>query len=324
MNIIRRSSVPTSEMVFYVPPGIGDITWCYQKIYPLLAERRVAFQICNDQPPRSLDFVSRLPGIDCLGYGQKGYHMTQRRLLQPTTDLATLSNGLHYIALNPWLERGARIETLFPKQNTQFHFPIVYTIEEQEEAMRIRRWAGGAPLIGFYCSSYQHRPEFGFWSVQEWCRFLLAVNFSVPNAKFVALGAPYDNKTIEVTRNLVLVDQPVISAVGFNIGATFALLSELDYFFAFPSGLGILGDVVNTPTMMWYWSNVQNPNFLDCYADPVNVASKFHINQTYGGVQESLDVFRKWGLQYLDENFRFDHGANDSAKQFARSKGALL
>jgi hypothetical protein len=92
----------------------------------------------------------------------------------------------------------------------------------------------------------------------------------------------------------------VINAIGLNIGATFWLLAQLDYFFAFPSGLGILADVVNTPCMMWYWSNIQNPKFLDCYADPENVASWRHINLPYNTVEQSLLVFDTQGMRHIN------------------------
>lgn len=292
-----------ADIIFEVPPGLGDISWCYSKIRDLVFTKRVGFRICNDKPLRSLDFVSLLVGVDNLGFG-RSYADTRKVLLPYDTDLMALGPGTYAISLNPWLEAGKRIELAFPKQTTHYHYQMVTSFEQRRKAEAVMRLASpdDQPVVGFYCSSYAHRPDLGFWDAKEWVQFLTMVRDLIPDVRFVALGAKFDDKTMDTYKLMVAAGFNVTSAIGtFDCGASIELIHRLDYFFAFPSGLAILADVVNTPCMMWYWSNVlkEFANFPNTYADPDTIRQHYHINLPYIKAQESFNHFRLWGLPHL-------------------------
>jgi hypothetical protein len=265
-------------------------------------DRDIKFKICGDLPHRGSDFVDLLPGITNLGYG-RSYMVTKNTLLPPDFDLESLESGTHQICLNPYLESGRKLGDTF--QQTDYHFKLNITNAQIAKANKFIQLARSGedthPVIGFYCSSYAHRGDLGFWSVSEWMLFLKMIQDILPTATFVALGAKYDDRTFEVYTKAIQSGMNVTSALGTaDVGTTIHLIKRLDYFFAFPSGLGILADVVDTPCMMWYWSNLipANQGFLDSYADPVNVLSKRHINLPYIKVLPSVDVFVEHGLKY--------------------------
>ena len=295
------------NLTFEVPPGLGDITWCYQKIAPLLKTgQEVTFKICADPPLRSTSFVDTLPGIINGGYG-RSYVLTRKEILPYDTDLSTLESGTYSISLNPWLESGKHISKAYPAQKTEYHFPTFVTTEQclrAQAIISVARDDTELPLIGFYCSSYAHRPDLGFWSVDEWVLFLTMISDMYPagGVRFIALGAKYDDRTLEVYHAMIAKGFQVTSAIGnANVPVTKELISRLDYFFAFPSGLGIMADVVDTPCMMWYWSNLikENEGFLNSYADPKNIESKRHINLPYLKVLHSVDYFEMHGKQHV-------------------------
>lgn len=291
------------DLTFEVPPGLGDITWCYQKIFDLLGpERNVSFKICGDKPHRGSDFVDTLPGITNLGYG-RSYVLTKREIVPYKSDLSKLDSGTYAISLNPWLEAGRQIDKAYPFQKAKYHFQTRITPEQFDRAECFLNLASGEGFkIGFYCSSYAHRKDLGFWSVDEWVHFLKMIQDLYPTAKFVALGAKYDDRTFDVYTRAVLAGLNVTSTLGIaNVAVTKQIIAGLDYFFAFPSGLGIIADVVDTPCTMWYWSNLipENEKFPNSYADPINVESGRHINLPYLKVLPSIDYFVKHGAQHV-------------------------
>ena len=294
------------NLVFEVPPGLGDITWCYTKIKSIIApNRNISFKICSNPPFRGYDFVDLLPNITNAGYGSS-YTSTLVQALPYDTDLSSLKSGTYPITMNPGLESGQHISTLFPAQKTHHHFRLNTTAAQEHKAqsymLTAKRHDEDHPVIGFYCSSYAHRPDLGFWSPDEWLLFLKMIQDILPTATFIALGAKYDDRTFDVYSKAVQAGLNITSALGTaDVGTTALLINKMDYFFAFPSGLGIIADVVQTPCMMWYWSNLvpKNANFLNSYADLDNIKSGFHINLPYIKVLSSVDAFVDSGLKHI-------------------------
>ncbi len=293
-----------NELVFTVPPGIGDISWVYSKIIDIAKERPVSLMIENSPPPRSKPFVDLLPYVKNLGYAPPGIgspHHEQRE-----TDLAALPNGHYKLFVNEWLEQGIRIENIFPRQKTHYHYDLKISDQDKNLGSRMLDvWMKGHPKIGLYASNYHHGPM-GFWDYPEWAELASGIRDIYPNVCFVCIGAEYDKKTKLLYNHMKITGFNVLSAVGtYNIGATLELIRRLDYFFAFPSGLGIMADVLNIPCTMWYWKGCTGnwggcmDTFINSYADPENVASRKHINLFYNTVQESLDVFAEFGIRWI-------------------------
>ena len=89
----------------------------------------------------------------------------------------------------------------------------------------------------------------------------------------------------------------MLESIGCHIGTTIEVLRRLDYFLAYPSGLGILCDVVDTPCLMFYWPNFHDA-FLNTYADPANVASGRHLNLLFDTPAKALATYARKGLAW--------------------------
>lgn len=306
MTTIIEEIIPPNMLVFTVPPGIGDIAWPYSKVIDIAQKRPVGFKIANNEPKRALLFVDLLPYIKNLGYAEHGWPSPYLTTLPINTDLESLPNGNYSLFMNEYLEQGNRIEAIFPKQKTHFHYDLNISTEDKAIAKLILDNMQGYPKIAFYASSYAHRTDVGFWDHLEWVRFIKEVNKLYPNACFVAIGANYDNKTT-IIYNFLREDKiNVVSAVGLcNIGATFEILKNVNYFFSFPSGLATVSDTFQTPTLMFYWKNVScnaggtTDAFLNSYADPENVASGKHLNVFYTSVENALEIFKDKGMKFI-------------------------
>lgn len=288
------------QYIFNVPPGIGDVSWCYQKLLDILPGKDVGFKVCNDKPLRSADFVGILPGVKFLGYGES-YNKIKNRLLPTLTNLASLRPGSYNICMNPHLEAGNLLSNAFPQQRTHYRFPLatapwVTTAEGLLSGKRLR--------IGFYCSSYAHRPDLGLWSADQWVDMLTRLRHNYPDAEFVALGADYDDKTKEVVARLQAAKWPLVDTVGTShIGLTVELIKRLDYFVSFPSGLAILAGILDVPCCMWYWSNIPEfkavRNFPYTYVDPEDKKSGRQLTLPYGDVDASWKLFVAKGARWV-------------------------
>ena len=130
--------------------------------------------------------------------------------------------------------------------------------------------------------------------------FLGVIAGLYPGCALIGLGAKFDDKTLEVFAGLEHQGKNVTSAIGqTEIGATIEIIRGLDFLFAFPSGLGILADVVDTPCQMWYWYREDCLRFPNTYADPKNIENKRHTNLYYASIADSINFFLQNGAKWL-------------------------
>ena len=283
--------IQPDDLIFEVPPGIGDISWVYSKLH--LLPRKIGFRILTIGTNRALPFVNLLPGIDNLGYGNK--YRENENWLDPNVDLSQLPAGTYKLMLNPSLESGMKLADAFPKQETNYHYPINTTQRHKTQAKHILDSLHGWPKIGFYCSSHVN----AVWQINEWIQFLTYLNNMFPELGLVAIGASYDDLTEEVYEMALKMGFNIVSAVGdCEIGATIEILKKLDYFVAYPSGLAILADVVDTPCLMFYWKNYHD-KFLDTYADPINISTGRHLNRLFCSVEEATQIFAEKSVPWI-------------------------
>lgn len=299
---------------FVVPPGIGDISWCYSKLKGLSERRNIGFQSVNSNIARASEFINLLPNITNHGYHSSYWYYSdewRNNLLPHDTDISTLPDGTYNLCLNPYLEAGMKLAEIFPKQETVYHYRLETTERQRKVAgellamgQRGIRFPNDGVSVGFYCSSYDHAKANQFWDVEEWRDFLLAASSKMPHmmVTYYAIGAGYDRKTQHVFDMLLREDigtMRMVPVFGYSLGVVVELLRGLGYFFSFPSGLAMLSDVVNTPCMMWYFNKNDTPDFINTYADPDHIRDGKHLNTLFCSVEESVNLFTEKGLPWL-------------------------
>lgn len=278
-------------LTFMVPPGIGDFSAMYSKLCGL--NREISIQVTRDGPNRLLPFLDILPNIKSSGYGMFGTGITLTHTLPPGTDLQTLPEDKYFLSINNWLENGGTVDAWIPGP-TDYHFPFNIPDNLIQAARNTLKEVEGRPLIGVYTSAYGNARHWGFWGPQDWCKFLKLIYRMVPKETvFVFIGAEYDlGISAEVHAMLREEDIPSLYTLGdFHIGSTIELIRHLSYFFIFPSGLGFLADVVNTPNLMWFPEHLKSMRYT--FTDPKNVEDGISSHALYMTPEAQALIFER-------------------------------
>lgn len=280
------------KLSFLVPPGIGDISWVYSKVCELAKVRKVEFTIAASYLNRSITYVSLLPNIVNLGYGQQGWPYPH---LDKDVDLSILDSHRYGLTANPFLEAGVKLADIWPKQATNYHYEM--NLPDHAKANDFIAKISGRPRIGLYASGHFYGKA--FWEVADLMVLVCKLFMRYPDAALYFVGANWDDKTKDVAAEAKRLGFNVAECIAqFDIGDTVNVIKRFDYFFLFNAGLGMLSDVVGTPVLMWY-PHRGTDAFINTYADPVNVANGRHLNILVDSVDKTWRYFLDRGEQWL-------------------------
>lgn len=289
---------------FCLPSGIGDISWIYSKfkVISSLLGLPVDFYVAGDPPLRGADLVQLLPEVNFAGYlndrdswfvhsqclpawtTQIGYSMVQKPFIQN-------------VSANLFLESGRPLRDWFPELPTDYHYPINISPEfDQQATARISSF-NRQPVYAVYVSNRDKdktlRGGWRLWDTEQWVNFLVDIAQTPGPGEplFVFLGAEYDrDKTEAVADELHRRGYPVEKVIGQPLGLALAFLRKCNFMFSYPSGMGILANVLRVPAVMllpWFLKPLENT-----YADPHDIMNNKYRAWTNPKPQEVLEWFR--------------------------------
>lgn len=281
---------------FLVPPGIGDFSAMYAKLAGI--KRPMTIIGAGDNPQRLGPFLDILPNIQNGGYGSFTANTSLLNTIPAGTDLASLADGDYFLAINNWLESGKDVDSWVPGP-IDYHYLFNRPTSLLDGASGFLDGLPEGPKVGIYCSAYGNSRHWGFWGPNEWREFLELLRVVLPkNTNYIFIGAEYD---VQIAESLYA----WMTAVGhnawltlgsFHIAGTIEVISALDYFFVFPSGLGFLADVVDTPHVMWFPPHLKP--MMGTFVDPDNYGKRT-IHGIFTTPQKAFEDFQRQGLQYI-------------------------
>ena len=291
-------------LTFFVPPGIGDFSAMYSKLCNI--DREIVIRPSNDSPNRIGPFLDILPKIKNGGYAGHGAMHAVEQTLPPGTDLTSLPDGEYFLAINSWLENGGKVADWVPGE-TDYHYKMQLKSEHHTAAWELQDaiWRVKSKqelTIGVYCSAYGNSRHWGFWGYEEWRRFLEMVVAELPEStQYLFLGAEYDVQIADKLHGWMesVGIQSHLLLGAFHIGATIEVIRALDYFFVFPSGLGFLADVVNTPHLMWFPKHLVP--MMGTFCDPENYESGRTKHSVFSEPEPAFEMFKNSGLRFLED-----------------------
>lgn len=248
--------------------GIGDIHWVLQKLYPLTQHEdkrglKVYLKIADSGPRRALPFIDMLPWIRGAEYSKEFNTLDVLGADQVET---IPDEGEIFLQTNTWLESGKNLVDWLPDLHTPYWYPIDIKERYHKQAEEICK----DNPIGIFPASLHGNLNYQNigkgWSAEKWLELCLKLEEDRP---IIIMGAEWDRGMIEYlegsTRNrTILQSQP--------LGLVLACIQRLKYFYSFPSGLGIISELLGTPTTMFMSSHLEK--MIGTWGDPGNKRHK--------------------------------------------------
>jgi hypothetical protein len=273
--------------------GIGDNIWLIQKL--VNAGESFNWRLAGDEPRRGHQIFELLPKSlsTTIEYGTFSSAVPLEASIQMKYHRwSDIEAKNFYLSINDHVGEGRRIETFFPDLATSFKIDWQTSLPEKLVAKRLLPKEEGRVYIGLYGSSYSSLRAWGFWKAPEW--MILARRFRKflgDRVTFVVIGANFD---IDLGKDLVGALHAerisVIPMLGFPLGVVTETMKRLDYFFSFPSGLGMLAASVDCPMMMFYPPHL--PRLRNSWAAPEAIESKRYRGQMFCEPEEAF----RWTL----------------------------
>lgn len=290
---------------FCIPCGIGDASWLYSKLCHLtqLTGREVYLSMPDAEPQRGHQLVELLPKVKWAGY-EPGWRNEDvfKHALPATATLDDLKTG-EWMALevNRWLEQGNRLEEFWPWLPTEFHYTIPYTFASHgESGLRAQEllWNSTTDVmpLGIYVSNRgkERHPDWALWTAEQWVETITGIQRLLQRkAPVVFFGAEYDrDKTSDVAARCAAAGIEIILALGEPLAVTLALMEQCFAVVSYPSGIGILANVVGVPALMLLPKCLAGMD--GTYADPKDIASGRYRTLVDSTPEEAVAWFREW------------------------------
>ena len=247
-------------MTVRLPAGIGDIAWVMMKLQSFLGDRKVNLQVSAEGPARGLEFAELYPCVDKVEYYAMGYQQLHRTRHPDDQPLEYQTKRVVNLTANSHLELGNHISEYLPMYETKYDLWNLDIKQEYKEEYKSLVKPNGDFLIGIYPSSYKTNSNWNCGDPKIWKErieqmhryFDHQFSGSSRNVKFVLIGAKFDRRMAGAIMRLVHSTKiPIVNTVGrFHIASTIEMIQNLNVLVSFPSGIGIIGSMVGTPTVM--------------------------------------------------------------------------
>lgn len=270
-----------------VPSGIGDFSWIYSKLVTL--DLNLDVEIPEDGHKRLQPLTDILPCVISSRYGKFNYnqHILPNSIPSDsgTEDILDVAGPI-YISANKHLEDGHRIEKFIPDLPIEHHYKV--NITDQHRA----RLDGKLPDGRFICifvANHLAVKSWNAWTEQQWTEFASRARKRTGIEDFVLIGANWDLQMAErVITQFQRFGIKLRNLVGQLILAeSLALIQKSEYFVSFPSGMGIMAEVLEHPTTMMYPEKLTK--MIGSWADPKMIEDGTFFETLFCPVDKVID-----------------------------------
>lgn len=284
-----------------VPPGIGDFSWVWMK----LSSTDVLWNVlATDGGPGRLGQISEIvPGIYSNGAAGMGYNVLRRSTMPPNTTRAQLyaaaRRGNVLLEANAYLEDGNRIESWLPDIPVDFHFEI-----EPSQVMvdRATSLVPDGPFVVVFAANIHTIHSWGSgvsadkvaWTHHHWVEFMRLFRERVADIPFVVIGVSWDQTVADaITAGAAAIGIRVVNLCGkLHLGESLHAMSLSSYGLYFPSGMGVLAQVIEAPATMFYADVPAHHGLIGSWADPELIKSGEFTERVFCPVEVMVDWIR--------------------------------
>lgn len=270
----------------YVPQGLGDIFWVYQKFAPYFDEIDLLICViqkdCNIQK-RSLGWLKLFPkvkNVDVVVMHSDLYQNILRKRYDFNEILKNHNSKpdeIYAYNCNYYLERGIRIESIDPD------WPIETKVNLFTEPFDFE----AKDYIVFYTSmnTYVHNYV---WNVSNWINFfkLFYEKFKI-ECPLVLIGAPFDEPVLrEFEKNIT--NHIAVSNVfiGLEPKKVCHIIKNCKFFVGYQSGLNIIADNFDVKQLMMYFPSLED--LQESWPQKKNIQNKTYNSSLFNKSPESV------------------------------------
>ncbi len=270
-------------------PGIGDISWIYSKL--VNADTDFDLVIAEDEKTkRALPLTDLLPKVRSAEYGSMSDYLPLSKCenaLFADYQAAESAGKRLFVSANNYLETGQRLEGYLPDLETDFHYPINTSADDQARAATLL--PSNNVYFGIYTSSSEGARNWNGWSAHEWTDFIRRIKQAHPHVVFVLIGAGWDRDLSRELAQILISDRIYhVNLTGkTSLGVSIECLKRLSYFAGYASGMGILSNVLNMPQLMLYPNHLKK--LMHAWPCPYTLANGQHHCMTWG---RPVDAFK--------------------------------
>ncbi len=293
LTLKPQAEIPQRHLTVHVPAGIGDIAWVMMKLQQALGSNGTCdLLVSGEGPKRGLEFAELYPCVKSVKYSDVGYqeiHKKSRAKDSGSLELDFENGQPIYLSANSHLELGNRIESYLP------HYPVKYDLHNLDHL-----GYQGPPMhddvfkIGIYPSSYKTNKEWNCGTPEIWCDRIEALHSHFVqrvggDVQFFLIGAVFDRRfATEIERIMSKRKlKYMTNTVGLlHISTTIQMIDCLDVLVSFPSGIGIIGSMVDTPTVMMMPTHLRPMEYK--WVDPKAVSQGRFIQLQLNDIEDKL------------------------------------
>ena len=274
-----------------VPQGLGDIWWCYQKLFDYFDEINLNILLNNPKSEIELRCQNLFQPLDKINKVtmKQASRLQIHNLCKSVIRLDDVfKKGQPDVAefdyiCNRWLELGNPLETLDANYHVNWEIPV--PTQEIETF-------GGSPYIILYVSGDTRKLGKIVWSPEEWVQFItqfrqkLGVEWPV-----LMIGAGFDQWAISsVTKLMTAGGIPHKVILDLDIREICYVIKNAEYYIGYQSGLNILANHMDTKQLIVYFNSLSHMK--DTWAKPQHRTNGvFNHVQFKDGIQSALALF---------------------------------
>jgi len=238
-----------------VPPGIGDIHWSVQFVYPYALKYglKVNWKVQDHAPLRSKPYLDLIPITNSVEYVRQN-NPNWFDWKKGINEQITL-NKLNPIMVNGWLEAGHRVEKCFLESDLVEEYELLVFDEARKQFEKFKRGLDK----DYYVIFMSNKGNNGFINAVDYVKVCLEYKKElIP----VLIGAEWDKDNLDIA-NSFLQQQGMKLNKDFYIffKKSFDFIVEVikhgRFLYGFQSGLHILADMMDVPIYMLYFPQLE-------------------------------------------------------------------
>jgi len=236
-------------MRIVLPAGIGDIYWVCQKL--ATTGEKYDFEVVHERGRQILNLLPHLVRSVKVSKHTNGDVLSKNEAKTTTRFARVKDKGSYtnFLSCNEWVDSGGRLEDWLPDLDTDWELAKSFEYNKPNVDNKLSTLQN----IGIYTSCVSNVCKFNppLWLHKQWFDLIKKINDG-KESNFILIGAEYDRDLLFRLADLLDRDGIRFTMCIDPIPSVLECFKHMDYFIGRASGIGILADAMDVPSIMLY------------------------------------------------------------------------